>query len=106
MGCAAEVIVLDDVRASHQRQVLRQQLHERFDRWLDELETQLPETDPTVAQVSETIWTLRHGLTAGVAQTIIEYTHQEERDREYLNCATCGGLLKARPRQCLARPRP
>lgn len=97
MGCAAEVIVLDDVRASHQRQVLRQQLHERFDRWLDELETQLPETDPTVAQVSETIWTLRQGLTAGVAQTIIEYTHQEERDREYWNCATCDGLLKARP---------
>ena len=39
MGCAAEVIALDDVRASQQRQVLRQQLHERFDRWIDELET-------------------------------------------------------------------
>ena len=97
MGCAAEVIVLDDVRASHQRRVLRQQLHDRFDQWLDELETQLPETDPTVAQVSETIWTLRQGLTAGVAQTIIEHTHQEERDREYLPCATCDRLLKARP---------
>ena len=49
MGCAAEVIVLDDVRASHQRRVLHQQLHERFDRWLDELETQLPEADLTIA---------------------------------------------------------
>ena len=97
MGCAAEVIVLDDVRASHQRRVLRQQLHERFDRWLDELETQLPEAEPTVAQVSETIWALRQALTAGVAQTIVEQTHQEERDREYLNCATCDRLLKARP---------
>ena len=93
MGCAAKVIALDDVRASHQRQALRQQLHERFDRWLDELETQLPEADPTVAQVSETIWGLRQELTAGVAQTIIEHTHQAERDREYLNCATCDGLL-------------
>jgi hypothetical protein len=97
MGCAAEVIVLDDVRASHQRRVLRQQLHERFDRWLDELETQLPEAEPTVAQVSETIWARRQRLTAGVAQTIVEHTHQEERDREYLNCATCDRLLKARP---------
>src|SRR5687767_5426951 len=97
MGCAAEVIVLDDVRASHQRQAFRQQLHEHFDQWLDELETQLPEAEPTVAQVSETIWALRQRLTAGVAQTIVEHTHQEERDREYLHCATCDRLLKARP---------
>ncbi len=95
MGCAAEVIVLDDVRASHQQQVLRQQLHERFDRWLDDLETQLPESDPTVAQVSETIWALRQALTAGVAQTIVAQIHQEERDRAYLTCATCDRLLKA-----------
>ena len=97
MGCAAEVIFLDDVRASQQRQGLRQQLHDRFDRWLDELETQLPEAEPTITQVSEAIWTLRQALTAGVAQTIIEHTHQEERDRAYLKCATCDRLLKARP---------
>ena len=59
MGCAAEVISLDDVRASQQRQALRQQFHEHFDRWLDELETQLPDPEATLAQVSETIWTLR-----------------------------------------------
>jgi hypothetical protein len=47
MGYAAEVIALDDVRARHQRQVLRQQLHECFDHWLDELETQLPDSEPT-----------------------------------------------------------
>jgi Uncharacterised protein family (UPF0236) len=97
MGCAAKVIVLDDVRASHKRQVLRQQLHDRFDQWLDELETQLPEAEPTVAQVSETIWTLRQGLTAGVAQTIIDHTHQEERDRAVWTCERCDRLLTARP---------
>ena len=47
MGYAAEVIALDDVRASHQRQALRQQLHECFERWLDALETQLPDSAPT-----------------------------------------------------------
>ena len=46
MGCAAEMISLDEVRASQQRQALRQKLHEHFDRWLDELETQLPEPQP------------------------------------------------------------
>ena len=97
MGYAAQVIALDDVRASQQRQVLRQQLHERFDQWLDEVEAELPDPAPTVAQVSETIWSLRQQLTAGVAQTMIAHTHQQEQRRKSLTCATCERLLKARP---------
>jgi uncharacterized protein UPF0236 len=97
MGCAAKVIVLDDVRASQQRQVLRQQLHAHFDRWLDEIEAELPGSEPTFAQVSETIWRLRQKLTAGVAQTIVEHTHEAEQRRESLRCATCERLLRARP---------
>lgn len=93
----AKVIALDDVRASQQRQALRQQLHERFDRWLDALEPQLPEPQPTLAQVRETIWTLRQSLTAGVAQTIVEQTHQAGREQKSLRCATCERLVKARP---------
>ena len=68
----AEVISLPEVRARKQWESLRQQLHERFDRWLDEVEAQLPASAPTLAQVSETIWTLRQQLTGGVAQTIVE----------------------------------
>jgi hypothetical protein len=76
---------------------LKMRIAERFDRWLDKVEAQLPEAEPTVAQVSETIWALRQQLTAGVAQTIVEQTHQAEREREYLQCAQCDRLLKARP---------
>ena len=72
MGCA-EVISLPEVRARKQWEALRQQLHERFDRWLDEVEAQLPASAPTLAQVGETIWTLRQQLTGGVAQTIIAH---------------------------------
>jgi len=97
MGCAAEIIAFDDLRASRQRQDLRHQLHERFDRWLDEVEAQLPQSDPTLAQVSETIWHLRQPLTAGVVQTIVEHAHQQELHRDALRCPTCGCLLKARP---------
>lgn len=97
MGCAAEVIALDDVRASQHRQAWRQHLHECFDQWLDEVEAQLPDPEPTLAQVSETIWTLRQSLTAGVAQTMIEQSHQAEWNRQSLRCATCDRLLRARP---------
>jgi hypothetical protein len=40
MGDVAKVIALDDIRASQKPQALRQQLHERFDQWLDALEHQ------------------------------------------------------------------
>jgi hypothetical protein len=97
MGCAAKVIAFDDVRASQQRQVLRQQLHERFDRWLDEMEAEFPELEPTLAQVSETIWRLRQKLTASVAQTLVEHAYKNEQRRGSLRCATCQRLLRARP---------
>src|SRR4029453_2939669 len=88
MGCAAEIIVLNDVRARQERQAIRQQLHERFDEWLDEVEAQLPETPATLAQVSETIWSLRQALTARVAQTLIAQTHAAARDQKHLGWST------------------
>ena len=97
MGCAAEIIALEEVRASRQHQALRQKLHERFDHWLDALESQLPEKPATLAQVSETIWALRQPLTASVAQAIVEHTHHVEQHRDSLKCATCDRLLPARP---------
>jgi hypothetical protein len=96
VGCA-EVIALSEVRTRKPWETLRQQLQERFDRWLDEVEAQLCASAPTLAQVSETIWALRPQLTGGVAQTLIEPTHQEEQRRQFLQCTTCAHLLRARP---------
>ena len=68
------------------RQALRQQLHAHFDRWLDEIEAACLESEPTLAQVSETIWRLRPKLTAGVAQTIVAHTHAAEASRVLAVC--------------------
>ena len=75
---------------------LRQRLHERFDRWLDQLEAAFPAVAPTIGQVSETIWALRQQLTGGVAETIVPYTHAEEQNRQHMPCPTCARLLPAR----------
>ena len=97
MGCAAEVISLADVRASRQHQALRQELHERFDQWLDQVEGQRPDAKLTLAQVSETILGLRQTLTASVVQTMVDHHYQDEHCRTHLDCATCQRPLKARP---------
>jgi len=96
MGCAADVIPLGAVRARKQWETLRQHLHDRFDQWLDGLETQLPKSEPTLAQVSETIWTLRQQLTGGLAETIVQHAHEEEQHRTHLTCPRCERLLPAR----------
>jgi Uncharacterised protein family (UPF0236) len=95
VGCA-EVISLDEVRARKHWTTLRQRLHERFDRWLDQLESAWPEDEPTLGQVSETIWALRQQLTGGLAETIVQHTHQEEQSRQHRPCPTCARLLTAR----------
>ena len=95
MGCA-EVIALDQVRARQHWTTLRQRLHERFDQWLDQLESALPEGAPTLGQVSETVWTLRQQLTSGVAETIVQHTYQEEQHRPHMPCPTCARRLTAR----------
>ena len=43
---SAQVISLSEVRASRQWQGLRDQLHARFDQWLDRLQEQLPDPKP------------------------------------------------------------
>jgi Uncharacterised protein family (UPF0236) len=95
VGCA-EVISLDQVRARKHWTTLRQRLHERFDQWLDQLESALPEGAPTLGQVSETVWTLRQQLTSGVAETIVPHTHQEAQHRPHMPCPTCARRLTAR----------
>jgi len=95
MGCA-EVISLDEVRARKQWESLRQQLHARFDQWLDGLEEQLQEPEPTLAAVTETVWDLRQELTGSLTETIIAHVHLDEHTRQQSHCPQCARLLKAR----------
>ena len=92
---AAEIISFEEVRARKQWDALRQELHTRFDEWLDRLEIQLPGAAPTLAQVTETVWNLRQALTGGLTETIVEQTHRGEYTRQQTHCAKCGRLLTA-----------
>ena len=94
---AAEIISFEDLRASQQWVALRQQLHTRFDAWLDELEAQLHTPAPTLAQVTETVWNLRHALTGGLTETIVEHTHGDALQRQPRRCPQCERLIQARP---------
>jgi hypothetical protein len=93
---AAEVISFEEVRARKQWDTLRGQLHTRFDQWLDELEAQLQEPAPSLAQVTETVWSLRQALTGGLTKVIVEHAHRGEHTQLQSRCPQCDRLLKAR----------
>jgi hypothetical protein len=98
---AAEVIAFEDVRARKQWDTLRQQLHARFDQWLDTLEQQWHEPPSTFTEVTSMVWDLRQQLTGGIAETIVAHVHRGERDRTQVSCPRCDGRLQAR--ECVCR---
>jgi hypothetical protein len=97
---AAEVIAFEEVRARKQWSTLRQQLHERFDQWLDTLEQRWHEPPSTLTEVSATVWDLRQQLTGGITETIVTQVHRSEHDRTQVACSRCTGVLRARELVC------
>src|ERR671917_187309 len=93
----AEVISLDEVRASKQWASLRQQLHDHFDQWLDDLQAQLPEPETTLAQITETMWALRQDLTGSLTEAVAEHAPRFEYMRQQIVCETCQRILTTRP---------
>ena len=94
---SAQVISLSEVRASTQWQRLRDDLHTRFDQWLDRLQEQLPNPQTRLAEVTEAVWQLRQELTGGLSETIVEHAHRGELTRQSARCPQCHRQLPARP---------
>ena len=94
---SAQIISLSEVRASRQWQGLRDQLHARFDQWLDRLQEQLPDPQTHLSEVTVAVWQLRQELTGGLSETIVAHAHDGERTRQYARCPQCDRRLTARP---------
>ena len=92
---AAEVISFEEVRARTHWDTLRQQLHARFDHWLDTLEQQWHEPPSTRMEVTATVWDLRQELTGGLTETIVQDAHEGECQRQQASGPRCARVLKA-----------
>ena len=98
---AAEVIAFAAVRASKQWDTLRHQLHERFDQWLDTLETQWHEPPAPLPEMTATVRNVRQQRTGGITAAIVAHVHRGEHDRTHVNCPRCEGVLRAQ--ECVCR---
>ena len=75
MTCPA-ILSLEDFRDTHRRAAIRQQLHDRFDRWLNQLEDRMQDPTPTLAELTQAVFALRQELTQAVTESLVEQTYR------------------------------
>jgi len=92
---AAEVISFEEVRARQQWDTLRQQLQARFDPWRDTLEPQWHKPPSTLMEVSAMVGDWRQQLPGGLPETIVQYAHEGEGQRQQASCPRCARVLQA-----------
>ena len=95
MGASA-VISLAEVREKKQRAEFRQQLHARFDHWLDGLEAQMKEPRPTLEQITRAVWEQRQALTGSLTEALLEHHYRPEQGQQSASCPQCGRGVAAR----------
>lgn len=93
----AEVILLDEVRASKPWASLRQQLHDAFDLWLEALQAKLPNPETTLTQITEAVWALRQELTGSLTEAIVDVGHRFELMRQQIMCPSCQRFVTTSP---------
>jgi hypothetical protein len=79
MGAAA-VISLAEVREKKQRTAVRQQLHERFDLWLDAVEAEMKEPKPTLEQMTRALWERRQELMGSLTEALVARRYGNEQE--------------------------
>jgi hypothetical protein len=92
----AEIISLDEVRATQHWSQLRQRLHERFDQWLDTLALHLDDEPMSLLDLTGVMGQLRQDLRGGLTETVIEHTYTADMEQTQAECPTCDRSLTMR----------
>jgi len=67
MPCPA-LLSLEYFRDTHRRAAIRQRLHDRFDRGLNQLEDHMQDPTPALAEPTQAVFALRQVLTQAVTE--------------------------------------
>jgi hypothetical protein len=95
MTCAV-ILSLEDLRDTHRCAAMRQRLHDRFDRWLNQREDRMQDSPPTLAELTQAVFTLRQELTQAVTEGLVEHTQRAVLEQRTTVCPQCGQMLAAR----------
>jgi hypothetical protein len=95
MTCAA-ILSLEEYRDAQRRTEVRQRLHDRFDRWLQQVEDRVKEPQSTLEELTQAVLALRQELTQAVTEGLVEQAHRAALEQRTAVCPQCGQTLSAR----------
>jgi hypothetical protein len=93
---SAAILSLEEFRDTRRRGEIRQRLHDRFDQWLDGLEARVKASQPTLEELTQTVFALRQELTQAVTEGLVEQAHGALVEQRTAACPQCGQMLAAR----------
>lgn len=93
---SAAVLSLEEFRDAQRRTEVRQRLHDRFKHWLQQLENQVKEPNPTLEELTQAVLALRQELTQAVTEGLVEQAHRTALEQRTVVCPQCGQVLSAR----------
>jgi hypothetical protein len=92
----AAILSLEEFRDAQRRTEVRQCLHDRFDRWLQRVEDQVKEPQPTLEELTQAVFALRQELTQAVTEGLLEQAYRAGLEQRTAVCPQCGQTLSAR----------
>ena len=93
---SAAVLSLEEFRDAQRRTEVRQRLHDRFEHWLQQLENQVKEPNPTLEELTQAVLALRQELTQAVTEGLVEQAPRTALEPRTVVCPQCGQVLSAR----------
>jgi hypothetical protein len=92
----AAILSLEEFRDAQRRTEVRQCLHDRFDRWLQRVEDQVKEPQPTLEELTQVVLALRQELTQAMTEGWLEQAHRAGLEQRTAVCPQCGQTMSAR----------
>ena len=95
MGQAAIYSMEPDCEIAHS-ELFREECHCQLDMFLDALEPQLTQVNPTLEELTTVIFSRRHELMGQLVSSFVKQAHADLIAQQFTTCPLCGKLLKAR----------
>ena len=92
----AAVISFEETRQAFAKTQARQELHAYLDRWLERVETNMPDDPPSLEALTQAVFTLRQELTGKITEVLVAQQHAQGLNQRIMPCPHCQRLLPAR----------
>ena len=87
---SAAILSLEEFRDAKRRTEVQQRLHDRFEHWLQQVENQVQEPNPTLEGLTQAVLALCQELTQAVTEGPVDHAYRAALEQHTVVCPQCG----------------